>query len=266
MKLSKKDLGLPEEEVRLKVKELADEVRYKFIKKGIIDIFDVLENESFLIRNPFENMEFSGFSAYYEDHFIVVLNSSYTLGHERYSGAHELYHITQNKDILKSEKIIEDKKHQEEDEKAEIFAAEFLMPESYVKDLFYKLVNVEPDKVEVRHVVRLNNKLKVSYKAMLKRLIQLNLCDINIYEELVSFGSLEKKDKLQEIIKKEGYDISLVTPSKVCFVSSEYIADSRKNYEENKISYTKLEELLRFIGKNPIDYGYEFIEDEDDLV
>ncbi|VIG20061.1 putative Zn peptidase [Clostridioides difficile] len=266
MKLTKKDLRLPEEELRLKIKELADEVRYKFVQKGIIDIFDVLENEVFLIRNSFDSEEFSGFSTYYEDTFIVVLNSSFTLGHERYSGAHELYHVTQNKDILKREKLIDEQKHKEEDKKAEIFAAEFLMPESYVKELFYKLVDETPDKIEPRHVIRLNNKLKVSYRAMLKRLIQFDLCDINRYKELSDFGNLQNKLKLQELTKIEGYDLSLITPSKVCFVSNEYIEALRRNYENNKISYTKISELLRFIGKYPLDYGYKFIEEEDDLV
>src|SRR5699024_10129364 len=138
--------------------------------------------------------------------------SNFTLGRERYTGAHELYHIMCNQDILKKEKLIEDSKYQEEDRRADIFAAEFLMPEDYVKELFYKLVDIEPNKVEVRHVVRLNNELKVSYKAMLKRLVQLDLCSIDLYEELASYGTYENKVKLQEITMREGYDISLITP------------------------------------------------------
>jgi Zn-dependent peptidase ImmA (M78 family) len=267
MKLTKQDLKLPEERLRLKIKDLADTVRYKFMKKGIIDIFDVLENEAFIIRKPLESKEISGFSTYFSGVFIVMLNSSYTLGHERYTGAHELYHIMYNQEILKREKLIEDNKYIEEDKLANCFAAEFLMPEDYVKELFYKLVDVEPDQVEVRHIVRLNNEIKVSYKAMLKRLIQLDLCSIELYENLASYGELEKKEILQEITKKEGYDISLITPSYKSFISKEYIEISRKNYEENKISYTKISELLEFIQKSPQDYGYELTdEEEDDLV
>lgn len=265
--LTKKDLNLPSEKLRLEIKEIADKIRYKFIKKGIIDIFDVLENEVFFIRKPLESKEVSGFSTYFQDKFIVMLNSSFTLGHERYTGAHELYHIMCNQDILKKEKLIEDNKYQEEEIRADVFAAEFLMPDDYVKELFYKLVDIQPNKVEPRHVVRLNNELKVSYKAMLKRLVQLDLCSIDLYDDLASYGECENKEKLQEITMREGYDISLITPSNKSYISKEYIEISRRNYEEKKISYTKIKELLEFINKNPKDYGYEpYNEEEDDLV
>lgn len=265
--LTKKDLNLPSEALRLEIKEIADKVRYNFIKKGIIDIFDVLENEVFFIRKPLESKEVSGFSTYFQDKFIVMLNSSFTLGHERYTGAHELYHIMCNQDILKKEKLIEDNKYQEEEIRADVFATEFLMPDDYVKELFYKLVDIQPNKVEPRHVVRLNNELKVSYKAMLKRLVQLDLCSIDLYDDLASYGECENKEKLQEITMREGYDISLITPSNKSYISKEYIEISRRNYEEKKISYTKIKELLELINKNPKDYGYEpYNEEEDDLV
>lgn len=267
MKLTKENLKLPSEKLRLEIKEIADEVRYKFIKKGIIDIFDVLENEAFFIRKPLESMEVSGFSTYFDGKFIVMLNSSCTLGRERYTGGHELYHIMCNQDILKKEKLIDDSKYQEEDKRADIFAAEFLMPEDYVKELFYKLVDIEPNKIEPRHIVRLNNELRVSYKAMLKRLVQLDLCSIDLYEELASYGTFENMSKLQDITKKEGYDISLIVPSKKSYISKEYIEISRKNYEDNKISYTKISELLGFVKRSPKDYGYEpDNKEEDDLV
>ncbi|MEF9992331.1 MAG: ImmA/IrrE family metallo-endopeptidase [Romboutsia sp.] len=267
MKLTKERLKLPSEDLRLEIKEIADAVRYRFIKKGIIDIFDVLENEAFFIRKPLESMEVSGFSTYFDGKFIVMLNSSYTLGHERYTGGHELYHIVCNDSILKKDKLIEDSKYQDEDRRADIFAAEFLMPEDYIKELFYKLVDIEPNKIEPRHIVRLNNELKVSYKAMLKRLVQLDLCSIDLYEHLASYGTNEKSLELQEITKKEGYDISLIMPSKKSYVSKEYIEISRKNYEENKISYTKITELLECAQRNPKDYGYDpDNKEEDDLV
>jgi hypothetical protein len=39
-------------------------------------------------------------------------------------------------------------------------------------------------------------------------------------------------------------------------ISTEYIEVVRRNFEDNKISYGKLEEMLGFIGKTPEDYGY----------
>ena len=50
-----------------------------------------------------------------------------------------------------------DEKHIAEDVKADVFASEFLMPEDYVKEVFYKIVNVEKDRVLPRHIIRILN-------------------------------------------------------------------------------------------------------------
>lgn len=257
MNLTKKDLKLPDEPLRLKIKELAEETRYKFSKKGIVDIFDILEDVAFFLRKPLDTYDISGFTTYFNNEFVVFLNSSLTLGHERFTAAHELYYILYNADLLRKEKLLMNNiVYSYEDEKANIFASEFLMPENYVKELFYKLVKTAKDEVEVRHVVRLNSTLKVSYKAMLKRLIQLDLCDINLYERLVEYGTLEKKEELREITKTEGYDISLIVPSNISYVSKEYLEIAKQNYEKGKISYGKITELLSFINETPEKYGY----------
>lgn len=264
MNLTKRDLNLPEECFRLEIKKLTEEARLRYSIKGILDIFDILSNCSFLIRKPLDTNEISGFTTYFDSQFIVFLNTTFTLGHERYTAAHELYHILYNGDILKREKLIlKDEKYAEEDKKANVFAAEFLMPEDYVKEQFYKLVNVDKNAIEPRHIVRLNSTLKVSYKAMLKRLVQLDLCNINLYESLAEYSSLEKKGILREITKKEGYDISLIIPSKVTSIPKEYIEIAKQNYEKGKISYGKFVQLLSFINEFPKDYGYLEPEDED---
>ncbi|HFL2584270.1 TPA: ImmA/IrrE family metallo-endopeptidase [Clostridioides difficile] len=251
-----KRLNLPSEQDRIKIKKLANGARYRFSQQGIVDIFNILENEAFLIRKPLEKLKISGFSTYFDEAYIVFLNSSYTLGHERYTAAHELYHILYNAEILKREIIINNDKHEEEDKKANIFAAEFLMPEDYVKELFYKLINVDPKSVTAKDVVILNNIVGVSYRAMLKRLVQLKLCDENLFETLALVGSIDNKGKLQSITINEGYKTDLIIPSNEEYISREYIEISRKNYEEGKISFTKLKELLEFIGRNPSDYGH----------
>lgn len=264
MSLSKKDLKLSDEPLRLKIKELSDEARYRFSKKGIVDIFDILEDVAFFIRKPLGIYDISGFTTYFNNEFIIFLNSSFTLGHERFTAAHELYHILYNDDLLRKEKLLmNDNVYRDEDEKANVFTSEFLMPEDYVKDLFYKLINTNKDEVEVRHVVRLNSTLKVSYKAMLKRLIQLDLCDISLYEKLAEYGTLERKEELREITKTEGYDISLIVPSDISYVSKEYLEIAKQNYEKGKISYGKITELLGFINETPEKYGYSEPDDDE---
>lgn len=262
--LSKNKLNLPDESFRLQIKNLAEDVRIKFARKGLADIFDILSETAFLIRRPLDTDELSGFSTYFEEQFIVYLNSNFTLGHERYTGAHELYHLSYNANILKRERILlDDKKHKEEDMKADIFASEFLMPEDYVKEVFCKIVDVDGDSVLPRHIVRMNNYFKVSYKAMLKRLIQLNLCHIDKYEELVDICSLQNSGLLQSLTIREGYSIDLITPSRVIYVPKEYIEFIKSNYERGDISHKNMKNSLEFVGLVPGQFGYEYPLEED---
>ena len=255
-----KKIDLPDELLRLEIKELAEEIRIRFAKKGISDIFDILSNTAFLIRKPLDIEGLSGFITYFEERFIVYLNTNFTLGHERYTAAHELYHIMYNKDILKKEKVFLDKeKYKEEDMRADVFAAEFLMPEDYVKEVFYKNINLDKDSLEPKHIVRMHRYFKVSYKAMLKRLIQLNLCSPKKYSKLVDICSLENKDRLQSVTREEGYSIDLIIPSKENYIPQEYIIYTKSNYENGKISYEELKNTLEFIGLNPKELGYREI-------
>ena len=262
--MQKNNLNLPEESFRLQIKDLAEEVRIKFARKGLSDIFDILSETAFLIRKPLDTDELSGFSTYFEGQFIVYLNSNFTLGHERYTGAHELYHLIYNADILRKEKILlDDQKHKEEDVKADVFASEFLMPEDYVKEVFYKIVNVDKNSILPRHIIRMHNYFKVSYKAMLKRLIQLNLCSIDKYEELVDICSLENTEQLQSLTRREGYSIDLITSSREIYVPKEYIEFIKTNYERGNISYKNMKTSLEFIGLAPEQFGYEYPLEED---
>ena len=264
LRLQKNNLNLPGESFRLQIKDLAEEVRIKFARKGLSDIFDILTEAAFLIRKPLDTDELSGFSTYFEEQFIVYLNSNFTLGHERYTGAHELYHLIYNADILKKEKVLlDDEKYKAEDTKADVFASEFLMPEDYVKEVFYKIVNVDKDNILPRHIVRMYNYFKVSYKAMLKRLIQFDLCSISKYEELADICSLENMGKLQSLTKREGYSIELIIPSKKTYVPPEYIGFVKSNYERGNISYKNMKNSLEFVGLTPEQFGYDYPLKED---
>lgn len=244
----KHNINIPDELFRLKIKELAEEVRIKFAKKGLSDVFDIISEIAFLIRKPLDLEGLSGFITYFDEHFVVYLNSNFTLGHERYTAAHELYHIAYNKDILKKEKVFVDKeKYGEEEIKADVFAAEFLMPEDYVKEIFHKFINVDKKKIEPKHIVRMHNHFKVSYKAMLKRLIQLELCSERLYPELVDICSLENKEKLQTLTKEEGYNLDLIVPSMKNYIPEEYIMYVKSNYENEKISYDEMKTILELV-------------------
>jgi Zn-dependent peptidase ImmA (M78 family) len=258
------ELKIPKESFRLQIKELAENERMKFSRKGLSDIFDILSEVSFLIRKPLDIEGLSGFSTYFEDQFIVFLNSNFTLGHERFTGAHELYHLIYNADILKKEKIlINTEKYKEEEDCAYVFASEFLMPEDYVKEVFYKIANVDKYSVVPRHIIRMQQYFKVSYKAMLKRLIQLDLCSFDKYDELLDICSLKNVERLQSLTEREGYSTDLIKKSKETYIPKVYVEYLKANYERGNISYKNLKRSLEFINLTPEQFGYENPGEED---
>jgi len=251
---------LSDKMLRLKIQELAEVVRIKWSKRGLFDIFEILENECMLLRYPLETKEISGFTTYLDENFIVFLNSSFTLGHERFSGAHELGHLTLHNDQLIKMNLLDDNEINEKE--ATIFAVEFLMPEIGIKEIFYKIIGVKPIYVNYRHIIIMHQYFKVSYKAMLKRLVFLGLCDVSLYSNLVDYCSLENKDNLLTLTRKEGLECDLIKPSNLKYISKEYEEKIRSNYETGKISFGKLEALLEFLGKKPSDYLYEVSEND----
>lgn len=249
-----------EKELRKKVQNKARDLRIRWSQKGLFDIFEIIENECILIRKPLKNINVSGFTTYLNDNFIIFLNSTYTLGHERFSAAHELGHYILHESRLKKEKILFDNKKIEYE--ATQFAVEFLMPEEGVREIFDKIVKLPSDRIQPRHIIRMHNYFRVSYSAMLKRLVFLGLCNRELYSELRGIASLENKEVLKKLEMQEGFDSSLIESSNANYISKEYEKIIRDNFENNKISYKKLASLLNFIGKEPQDYGYEVLEDE----
>jgi len=249
-----------EKELRKKVQNKAKDLRIRWAQKGLFDIFEIIENECILIRKPLKNINVSGFTTYLNDNFVIFLNTTYTLGHERFSAAHELGHYILHESKLKKDKILFD--NQTIEYEATQFAVEFLMPEEGVREIFDKIVKLPPNKIQPRHIVRMHNYFKVSYSAMLKRLVFLGLCNRDLYGGLRAVASLENNEVLKKLEMNEGYDFSLIESSNVNYISKEYEEIIRSNFENNKISYKKLESLLHFIGKKPQDYGYEVLEDE----
>lgn len=92
---------------------------------------------------------------------------------------------------------------------------------------------------------------------MLKRLIQLDLCSLDRYDELVEICARGNEELLKSLTRQEGYDIDLIVPSKVTYVPREYIEFIRTNYERGNISYKNMKNCLEFIGFSPKTFGYQ---------
>jgi len=56
----------------------------------------------------------------------------------------------------------------------------------------------------------------------------------------------------------------LIIPSKVSYIPKEYIEYIKSNYENYLISYRNMFNCFKYIGLDPILFGFEFPEEEED--
>ncbi len=241
--------------LRLEIREKAEEVRIRYAKKGISDIFDIVENQAVLIIRPEDVIRMSGATLYNDNELLMFINSAYTVGHQRYTTAHELGHIVMHLDMLKKMHLL--KKDRIIEKEADLFATEFLMPANGVSEVFYKLIDREPLEVTVDDVIIMHNYFKVSYKAMLNRLVYLELCHINNYDELLEWCSLEKADSLRNKTNELGYDCTLISKDRRYYMDKEYELILKKNYKKGIISFAKYKETMEYMGKMPLIGGID---------
>ena len=134
---------------------------------------------------------------------FIAINSLQTIGRQRYSIAHELYH-------LEIEKLAEgticlsngyDSKSESERE-AELFASYLLMPYDGLEWYIEKYgINVW----DIKEVIGLSQFYKMSYLSVLRRLQQENKISLMEYEEM-------SKVSVRSEALKFGYDVSLYYP------------------------------------------------------
>ncbi len=239
--------------LRLKIREKAEETIIRYAKKGISDIFDIVENEAVLFIRPEEVVKMSGVTIFNENKLLMFINSAYTLGHQRFTAAHELGHIVLHLEKLKEVNLL--KKDEVLENEADLFATEFLMPVNGVAEIFYKLVDVEPLDVTVDDIIIMHNYFRVSFKAMLKRLVFLGLCDVDKYVELGDWCSLEKADTLKSKSEQLGYSCDLISKNNRYYIDKEYEFILMKNYKKGIISFAKFVETLEYMGKYFLEKG-----------
>lgn len=195
------------------------------------------------VLTVFKNMggSFSGMSLKIDDSKFMLINSAHSIGRQHFTIMHELYHLFVQKDF---EHVIcqddESGNLKKEEELADIFAANILMP----KDGILKRINNsdlnKKDKIGINTILELEQYFSCSHKSMLIRLEQLKLI------------SKEYKDRLSsDIIKlaqEYGYETSLYEPGNEGLIIGDYGAKAKKLFDSDIISQTHYIELMRDLG------------------
>ncbi len=233
--------------------------------KQLLEILYLLEKDERinieLIRTPFKNLKLAGFIGYKYDTFVIVTNTNQTLGFERFTIAHEIYHLLQNRVSIKKNFIIEEMVSSETDVKdihelmADSFAAELLIPEEDLK-IYVKEVTDSKDKnIDIDIVIQLQHIYGVDYIAITKRLKEVGIIDDAQKKCLEDILSIE--GKLQDLTKKLGRNNDLNTPSKDTYILQKNLEIIKSNFESGHTTYDDLIRVFGYLGCTPDKFGYE---------
>ncbi|NLY82865.1 MAG: ImmA/IrrE family metallo-endopeptidase [Clostridiales bacterium] len=170
------------------------------------------------------------------NHILICINSGTSYGRQRFTLAHELYHILYEDNL---QRVICDMKlgndRSDSEKEADMFASYLLVP--------YDALHQYADKKnvwELKDVIEAEQFFQISHKAILLRLFT---------EDYISKEKFEEYQKIKvtrEAIKL-GYSADLYTPSsenKTYFTTGEYIRKVESISEKELISNGKREEML----------------------
>lgn len=183
---------------------------------------------------------------------IIAINSDMSIGRQRYSLAHELYHFyfdQNDSTTVCSSKIGGEN---ENEKKADQFASYFLMPSAALYDAIQKYKKGTNTQLSINEIIRLEQYFGVSHQAMLFRLQEEG--------EISSAHASSMQAGIISLATRLGFDISLYKPSpeeKKIRVIGHYIYQAENLLHENVISNGKYEELLLDAFRDDIVFGDE---------
>lgn len=186
----------------------------------------------------------------------IAINSDMSIGRQRYSLAHELYHLFYDEAENNSVSLVLIGKGDENEKMADQFASYFLVPQISLFEFVQKIKkDRNRNKLTVEDVVKIEQYYGVSHKAMLYRLLD---------EGEIKNGSLKNMESgIVELAQRLGYDKSLYLPSpenKKKLVLGYYIEKTRELLDKDYISEGKYEELLLSAFRDDMVYGGEIDE------
>lgn len=223
-----------------------------------IDIFAIVngwkDKQITIVRYPMSS-RISGMCTKENEDIIICINSTTSYGRQRFTLAHELYHVLYEEGmhrVICDMNINENKSESEKE--ADQFAGYLLMP-------YDALLEYKPDKSkwDLEKVIDAEQFFQISHQAMLHRLVCDNLMSSKLAERY-------KSVTVSTIAAKLGYDKELYFPtekSKQYFTTGEYIRKVEKMAEKDLISEGKREELL--LDAYRADIVYNFDEEETNL-
>lgn len=248
------------------VRDIKDKVNSKLLEYKKVnrvikeDIFKILEMNCRVIYYPIKDDEICGFVYRYKDKKFVYINSYIPLEKQVFAAAHELYHIWYS-DIKKGELlkriILEETAPKEEIDVEELaanrFGAEFLLAEDVFENEL-KIRKIERNSVSLKQVVELMDVFLVPYKTMVRRLYEIKYISLDQCNELLAIEDRNENEgvmlwqKRLNICKRNNERTEEKKLDKLIDMALEL-------YENQQITYEKLEYLLHLSDVTPADFN-----------
>lgn len=231
----------------------ATSIRKKLGIDGVspIDIFALTQNikNLTLVLYPLgENI--SGVCMRKKSSTLIAINSEMSVGRQRFSLAHELYHFYFDQEMTT---IVCPQKIGSKDVKEQIadrFASYLLMPQTVLYENIETIKKSGKEFLTIEEIVKLEQQFKVSRKALLYRLVK--------DKQISQAKAQELQNNVILSAARLGYDVSLYKPlpsadQKRTF--GYYIKKAEELFEKGKISKGKYEEFLLDAFRDDIVFG-----------
>lgn len=204
-------------------------IRNLFFKLGIVAVFKQMSDD------------FSGMSIKVNDDNFILINSNHPVGRQNFTICHEFYHLF-IQDNFQSNTCItgEFNKKNKSEYEADRFAAFFLMPEDGILNLIPENELKKKNLISLSTCLRIEQYFSCSRSALLFRLGNLNMIDLDKYE-------FYRSDIVREAIK-QGYDKTLYMPGNSDLVIGNYGELAKKLFDQEDISESHYAILMRDIG------------------
>lgn len=188
-----------------------------------------------------------------EGNNTIAINSSMTLGRQRFSLAHEFYHLYYD-DNMVSVCAMKINSGKEIEKKADMFASYFLMPETSLIMLAGKLTEKQATKhITLNDVIRIEQYFGVSHQAAVYRLMHTSYLSEEEGNSLLSEAVRSKAVAL-------GFSSKLYRPSpeaKQYMTYGNYISQAEQVLSKGLVSDGKYEQLLLDAFRADLVYGDE---------
>ena len=182
--------------------------------------------------------------------FLIAVNSLMSMGRQRFSMAHELFHLYFDKEEITTICSTEIGKGNLIEKQADQFASYLLMPPDALSDMIKQHKKKTADKLTIEDIVHIEQHFKVSRQSLLIRLIE--------EKEISPVEADNMKHGIIQSAIRLGYDDSLYKPlpeNKQYGTYGYYIQLANEVLLKERISVGKYEELLLSAFRSDMVYG-----------